>query len=214
MALKPKRSGGESSGRGYYDLAAQAVKELLVEKRVISDAEILNLLATAGKRGPQVGARIVAKAWTDAGFKKKLLADGKRALAEIGVPFGEAQLKVVENTPRVHHLICCSLCSCYPRSLLGQPPFWYRNPEFRSRAVRDPRKVLKELGVTVPARTAVHVHESNADIRYLVVPQRPAGTEALDEAALAALVTRDCLVGGAQAKAPGRAGRASAKGRA
>lgn len=210
MAAKPGPKARKPAARGYYDLAAQAVKELLVEKRVISETEILNLLATATKRGPQVGARIVAKAWTDPGFKKRLLADGKRALAEIGIPFGEAQLKVVENTPRVHHLICCSLCSCYPRSILGQPPFWYRNPEFRSRAVRDPRKVLKELGVTVPARTAVHVHESNADIRYLVVPQRPAGTEALDEAALAALVTRDCLVGGAQAKALPRAPKARA----
>lgn len=184
----------------FYPLAAQAMEELLAEKRILTPREIQAELELAKGRGPQVGARIVARAWLDPVFRAALLADGKAALAAIGIKFGEAQLIVLENTESVHHLVCCTLCSCYPRSLLGQPPFWYRNAEYRSRAVREPRKVLREMGVRLPRSVAVHVHDSNADVRYLVIPRRPGRTEEFDEAGLAALVTRESLIGAGLAK--------------
>lgn len=198
----------------FYPLAAQAMEELLAEKRILTPREIQAELELAKGRGPQVGARIVARAWLDPAFRAALLADGKAALAAIGIKFGEAQLIVLENSEGVHHLVCCTLCSCYPRSLLGQPPFWYRNAEYRSRAVREPRKVLREMGVKLPRSVAVHVHDSNADVRYLVIPRRPARTEGFDEAGLAALVTRESLIGAGFAKEVPRARRASTSGRA
>ncbi len=188
----------------FYPLASQAMEELLAEKRILTAREIRAELELAKNRGPQVGARIVARAWLDDAFRASLLADGKAALAAIGIKFGEAQLIALENTPRVHHLVCCTLCSCYPRSLLGQPPFWYRNAEYRARAVREPRKVLSEMGVRIPRSVAVHVHDSNADVRYLVIPRRPEGTEGFDETALAALVTRESLIGTGLATNPPR----------
>lgn len=186
----------------FYPLASQAMEELLAEKRILTPREIRAELELAKGRGPQVGARIVARAWLEPAFRKALLADGKAALADIGIKFGEAQLIVLENTETVHHLVCCTLCSCYPRSLLGQPPFWYRNAEYRARAVSEPRKVLREMGVRLPKAVAVHVHDSNADVRYLVIPRRPAKTEGFDEAALAALVTRESLIGAGFAVVP------------
>lgn len=184
----------------YYPLAALAMEELLAEKRILTPREIRAELELAKGRGPQVGAKLVAKCWLEPAFRAAMLENGKEALAAIGIKFGEAQLIVLENTEKVHHLICCTLCSCYPRSLLGQPPFWYRNAEYRARAVREPRKVLREMGVRIAPEVAVYVHDSNADVRYMVIPRRPAGTEGWDEAALAALVTRESLIGAGLAK--------------
>jgi nitrile hydratase len=144
---------------------------------------------------PARGARLVARAWTDPAFKARLLADAPAAARELGVEPGQTQLVVVENTPERHNLIVCTLCSCYPKSILGIPPDWYKSREYRSRAVREPRAVLAEFGTELPAEVAVHVHDSTADLRYLVLPMRPAGTEDLDEETLAALVTRDSMIG-------------------
>jgi nitrile hydratase len=157
----------------------------------------------ADARGtPHQGARMVARAWTDANYKARLLNDAKSAALELGIPVTEAALVALENTPRLHNLIVCTLCSCYPRSLLGEPPAWYVSKAYRSRAVHEPRKVLDEFGVTIADGTEVRVHDSNADLRYIVLPMRPAGTETLSEQQLADLVTRDCLVGTALPRAP------------
>jgi nitrile hydratase len=137
----------------------------------------------------------VAKAWTDPAFKARLLADGNAAAAELGINAGEAKLTVVENTEKVHNVIVCTLCSCYPRAVIGLPPDWYRSKSYRSRVVIEPRKVLAEFGTVVPDDVAVRVHDSLADLRYLVLPRRPAGTEGWSAERLAAIVTRDCLVG-------------------
>jgi nitrile hydratase len=142
-----------------------------------------------------MGARIVARAWTDPAYKKRLLADGTAAIKEFGHDMGALHLVVVENTPQVHNVIVCTLCSCYPRAVLGLPPSWYKSREYRARAVREPRAVLKEFGTSIPDQVEMRVHDSTADMRYLVLPMRPEGTEALTEAELAALVTRDCMIG-------------------
>ena len=149
-----------------------------------------------------LGARLVARAWIDADFRARLLADGKSAAAELGLKVGEAQLVVVENTPQVHNLIVCTLCSCYPRSILGQPPTWYISKTYRARALREPRAVLSEFGLDLPAGTRVRVHDSNADMRYLVLPMQPEGTAGRNELDLAGYVTRDMLIGTAVAPHP------------
>jgi nitrile hydratase len=138
---------------------------------------------------------MVARAWADPAYKKRLLADGTKAAAEFGIPMGDAELIVVENTPKVHNMIVCTLCSCYPRTVLGLPPDWYKSKSYRSRAVIEPRAVLKEFGTTVPDDITVRVHDSNADMRYLVLPMRPPGTEGWSEEKLAGIVTRDSMVG-------------------
>lgn len=186
----------------YYVLASDAVRAILVEKGLLTEAEINQELKNFAALGHRVGARIVARAWSDPAFKRRLLANGKAALAELGIKFGEAQLFVVENTKKVHNLVCCTLCSCYPRSILGQPPHWYTVKSYRSRSVREPRKVLREFGVQLSPTVAVCVYESNADTRYMVLPQRPCGTTNLTEEALASLVTRDSLIGTALALDP------------
>jgi nitrile hydratase alpha subunit len=179
-----------------------ALKSLLIEKGLIT-ADAVRARMEADARGtPHQGARIVAKAWTDASYKARLLNDAKSAALELGIPVTEAALVALENTPRLHNLIVRTLCSCYPRSLLGEPPAWYVSKAYRSRAVHEPRKVLDEFGVTIADGTEVRVHDSNADLRYIVVPMRPAGTETLSEQQLADLVTRDCLVGTALPRAP------------
>jgi nitrile hydratase len=154
-------------------------------------------------RTPADGARLVARAWVDEGFKRRLLADAREAALELELDPGEAPVVVaLENTEDVHHLVVCTLCSCYPRALLGPPPDWYKSLPYRSRAVSDPRGVLGEFGVTLDAGTEVRVVDSTADIRYLVIPRRPAGTDSLDEEALAGLVTRDSMIGVAHAVSP------------
>lgn len=172
-----------------------AVKSLLIEKGVLTADEIRKRQELNERATPHQGARMVAKAWVDPVFKARMLEDGKAAAIELGIEVTEAELMVIENTPDCHNLIVCTLCSCYPRSLLGEPPAWYVSKAYRSRAVREPRKVLREFGLHFPDSIEVRVHDSNADLRYIVLPMRPAGTEGLSEAELAALVSRDCLVG-------------------
>lgn len=138
---------------------------------------------------------MVARAWVDQEYKTRMLADGKKAAIELGIDVVEAEIMVIENTAHIHNLVVCTLCSCYPRSLLGEPPAWYVSKAYRSRAVREPRAVMKEFGLTFPIDVEVRVHDSNADLRYLILPMRPAGTQQLSENELANIVTRDCLVG-------------------
>lgn len=184
-----------TDGAGEYEIMVHAIKELLIENGVISGADIRKTLEFMDTRGPALGAKVVVRAWTDPEFKKRLLANGTAAVAEIGIPMGDAELIVVENTKEVHNVIVCTLCSCYPRTILGLPPDWYKSRNYRSRVVAEPRAVLKEFGTELPASVTLRTHDSNADMRYLVLPQRPAGTEGWSQEQLAAIVTRDCMVG-------------------
>lgn len=185
----------DTNETGHYELMAQAMKEILIEKGVIGADDVRRNLEFLDSRDPADGARIVARAWTDPEFKKRLLADGTAAVEEMGFNMGDAELVVVENTESVHNMIVCTLCSCYPRPILGLPPDWYKSKSYRSRAVIEPRGVLREFGTVVPDDVTVRVHDSNADMRYLVLPKRPAGTEGWSAERLAAIVTRDCMVG-------------------
>ena len=181
----------------------RAMESLLLEKGVLTEAEIQDGIRYMDSRSPANGARLVARAWIDPAFKERLLSDAKAAARELGMDAThEAELVVVENTPRVHNIIVCTLCSCYPRALLGRPPDWYKSFEYRSRAVREPRAVMREFGFEPPEDVEVVVHDSTADVRYMVLPLRPSGTEDMDEEALADLVTRDALVGTSVPLAP------------
>jgi nitrile hydratase len=190
-----------SEGASEYEIMVHAIKELLIEKGVITGEDIRKTLEFMDTRTPALGAKVVARAWTDPEFKRRLLADGTAAVAELGIPMGDAELIVVENTKDVHNVIVCTLCSCYPRTVLGLPPDWYKSRNYRSRVVAEPRAVLKEFGTELPDSVTLRTHDSNADMRYLVLPQRPAGTEGWSEEQLAAIVTRDCMVGVAFPKA-------------
>jgi len=185
-----------------YERRARAIESLLISKGVVTADEIRRGIEVLDSRTPAQGARVVARAWTDAGFKARLLADAGSAVRELGLdPGASTVLRAVENTDRIHNLIVCTLCSCYPRSLLGLPPDWYKSLSYRSRAVADPRGVLREFGLELRPDVEVRVYDSTADIRYLVIPARPAGTEGLSEEELAGLVTRDSMIGVAQAGA-------------
>ena len=179
-----------------------ALREILIAKNVFSPADMRAVIEMMDARTPALGAKVVARAWTDPAFKARLLADGSAALRELDIDPGALKLIVVENTADVHNVVVCTLCSCYPRMLLGLPPDWYKSTAYRARAVREPRALLAEFGTPVPDTVTVRVHDSTADMRYLVLPLRPAGTEAMDEAQLAALVTRDAMIGVARAKEP------------
>ena len=182
---------------------ARALHELLVEKGVVDREGVRRRVDWLVSRTPADGARLVARAWVDPGFKARLLDDARAAALELGLDPGASPVVVaLENTETVHHVVVCTLCSCYPRALLGPPPDWYKSLPYRSRAVFDPRGVLEEFGVEIDEGVEVRVVDSTADIRYLVVPQRPAGTDGLDEKELAALVTRDSMIGVAQPRAP------------
>jgi nitrile hydratase len=185
----------EDSPAGESELMAEALRQLLVEKGVLTAEEIRAAVEQVDSVAPSLGGRIVARAWTDPAFKARLLANGTEAVREFGVDMGDAELMVVENTPTRHNLIVCTLCSCYPRQVLGLPPDWYKSRAYRSRAVIEPRAVLKEFGTDIPDDITVSVHDSTADVRYIVLPVRPAGTDGMDEARLATLVTRDVMVG-------------------
>jgi nitrile hydratase len=174
-----------------------ALKSILIEKGVVTADEIRRRHEINDRGTPHQGARMVAKAWVDPAFKTRMLKDAKKAAIELGIEVTEAELMAIENTADCHNLIVCTLCSCYPRSLLGEPPAWYVSKAYRSRAVHEPRQVLREFGLTFPDNVEVRVHDSNADLRYVVMPMRPAGTDGLNEAELAALISRDCLVGAA-----------------
>ena len=188
---------------GHYELMARAIRELLIEKGVVTAEEIRAQLEFMDSRGEALGARIVARAWTDPAYRRRLLDDGTAAVGEFGIDMAGAELIVVENTPEVHNMIVCTLCSCYPRTVLGLPPDWYKSKSYRARAVVEPRAVLREFGTEVDRDVAVRVHDSNADMRYLVLPMRPEGTEGWSEERLAALATRDSMVGVARANGPG-----------
>jgi len=186
-----------------------ALRELLIDKGIITAREIADTVEAWEQKTPENGASIVAKAWTDPEFKSRLMTDGNAAVAELGYTIEGTQLIVVENTAELHHMIVCTLCSCYPRPILGIPPLWYKSREYRSRAVREPRAVLSEFGTDIPTGTEVRVLDSTADIRYLVIPRRPDGTDGMSETELAALITRDSMIGTATALAP-NGGRAAA----
>ncbi|MBU6272255.1 MAG: nitrile hydratase subunit alpha [Betaproteobacteria bacterium] len=179
-----------------------ALQALLIERGILSAGEVTLEIQKLEAPGTHLGATLVARAWTDPAFRARLLANGKDAAAELGIRVGEAQLVVVENTEAVHNLIVCTLCSCYPRSILGQPPSWYISKAYRARTVREPEAVLAEFGLQLPASTAICVHDSNADMRFLVLPRRPDGTEDFTEEALTKLVSRDSMIGVAQALPP------------
>ncbi len=191
-----------------YEALETAVRELLIEKGVFTADEVRRAIEAMDARGPAQGARMVARAWVDAGYRERLLADGGAAARELGIDVGATRLVAVENTPRIHNLIVCTLCSCYPRRVLGLPPGWYKSTAYRSRAVREPRAVLAEFGTELAPEVEVRVHDSTAELRYLVLPLRPAGTEAMSEADLAVLVTRDSMIGVAPARASGAAASA------
>ena len=177
---------------------ARAIEALLIEKGIVAAADIRREMDFLVSRTPADGARLVARAWVDPAFKARLLADPNSAAAELGLDIttpSNAQIVVVEDTPDVHHLIVCTLCSCYPRNLLGPPPVWYKSLPYRSRAVDDPRGVKREFGLELEPQVEGRVHDSTADMRYLVLPLRPAGTEHMTETELARLVTRDSMIG-------------------
>jgi nitrile hydratase subunit alpha len=185
-------------------LRVKALESLLVEKGLVDPAALDALIDTyEHKVGPRNGARVVARAWTDPAYKQRLLTDATSAIAELG--FGGAQgehMVALENTPKIHNLVVCTLCSCYPWSVLGLPPAWYKSAPYRSRSVIDPRGVLKEFGLALPEDVEVRVWDSTAELRYLVLPERPPHTESLSEDQLAAIVTRDAMVGVAKVPTP------------
>ncbi|MEY1555128.1 nitrile hydratase subunit alpha [Yoonia sp. R2331] len=186
----------------YWQTLEIAVRELLVEKGVTTATEIAGQIDAMDARNPAMGAAVVARFWTDPNFAKALLADGSKATAEMGYDIGPMKLIALPNTPKLHNVVVCTLCSCYPRNLLGLPPDWYKSRAYRSRTVREPRRVLAEFGVTLPDTVEVRVHDSTADMRYIVIPNRPAGTEGWGTDDLAALVTRDSMIGTGLARTP------------
>ena len=188
---------------GYYEVMETAVRELLVEKKVIGAGEIRQMLEVMDTRTPALGSKIVARAWVDPEFRARLLANGRATLEELGIDFFEdTQLMVLENTDGVHNLVVCTLCSCYPREILGLPPDWYKMKPYRARAVKEPRAVLAEFGTVIPDDVEIRVNDSTSMIRFLVLPQRPKGTEGFTEEQLAALVTRDSMIGVVRASNP------------
>ena len=186
-------------------LRTEALEQLLTERGLIDPSVMDKFIANYETNvGPLNGAKVVARAWVDPEYKARLLADGTTAIKEVawgGGANGE-HIVVVENTPQVHNVVVCTLCSCYPWPVLGLPPSWYKDPAYRARVVREPRAVLREMGLELPAETQILVHDSSSEVRWLVLPQRPAGTEGLSEDELAGLVTRDALVGVATVAAP------------
>ena len=184
-------------------MRVRALEAFLVEKGLVTREELRERIDWLVSRTPTDGARLVARAWIDDDFRERLLADARQAALELHLDPGPSPVVVaLENTETVHHMVVCTLCSCYPRALLGPPPDWYKSLPYRSRAVSDPRGVLREFGLELPEGTDLRVVDSTADMRYLVVPRRPAGTESLDEHALAALVTRDSMIGVAEPLEP------------
>jgi nitrile hydratase len=186
----------------HYVLMADAIRDLLIEKGVIKAGDVREQLEFIDSRSEDMGARIIARAWADPDFKERLLADGTKAIQEFDIPMLDAELVVVENTGEVHNMVVCTLCSCYPRTILGMPPDWYKSKTYRSRSVNEPRAVLKEFGTDLADDVAVRVHDSNADMRYLVLPVRPEGTDGWSEPDLAKLVSRDSMIGVSPARAP------------
>ena len=187
----------------YYEKRIIALCNLMMDKGIISAQELLDVLKENEEMNPSIGARVVARAWVDPDFKQRLLKDGKGTLGEMGIPLKRLQdLRVMVNTEAVHHVVVCTLCSCYPIPLLGPPPEWYKSEAYRSRAAREPRAVLMEFGLKLDDDIEVRVVDATSEVRYLVLPLRPAGTEGMSEGELAALVTRDSMIGTGQAQEP------------
>jgi len=188
-------SGASSDTAGYYRRMQAAVEELLILKGIVTPEEVQRQVDAMDARNYKRGAKMVARAWCDSAFKARMLANGSAAAEELGLEVGPLKLIVVENTPGIHNVIVCTLCSCYPRMLLGIPPEWYKSRAYRSRVVREPRAVLAEFGTRLPEDVDIRVHDSTADMRYMVLPLRSRGTDGWNEERLAALVTRDSLIG-------------------
>ena len=186
----------------YFQNMEIAIRELLIEKGITTEAEVMATINQMDSRSPADGARVVARAWVDPAFRQRLLDDASAASREMGYDIGALRLIAVENTAEVHNVIVCTLCSCYPRNLLGLPPDWYKQKAYRSRVVKTPRAVLREFGLDLPDDVTVRVHDSTADMRYIVIPKRPEGTETFNEEQLAALVTRDSMIGVQRALSP------------
>lgn len=187
----------------YFDTLQMAIREILVEKGLIGADEVRAMIETLDAHEPAHGSALVARAWSDPEFKERLLADGTAAIAEFGIDnYDGTRLIVLEQTPDTHNLVVCTLCSCYPRPVLGLPPDWYKSRPYRARAVREPRSLLAEFGTQVPDDVTIRVHDSNANMRYLVLPMRPEGTEDWNEEDLAELVTRDAMIGVTTAQKP------------
>ena len=181
---------------GYFEILERSITELLVEKRLIGLDEIRRQIEVLDSRTPALGAKVVAHAWVDPAFRARLLENGRAACEELGITFyDDTGLIVLENTDKVHNLVVCTLCSCYPRPVLGLPPDWYKLKPYRARAVTEPRAVLAEFGTIIPDDVEIRVSDSTAQVRFLVLPKRPAGTDGLSEEELAALVTRDAMIG-------------------
>ena len=178
-----------------YEIMSRAMQELLIAKGVITAEQVRARMEKFDEDFPYRGARVIAHAWADAAFRQRLLEDGKAACTEFGLDLEADRLIAGENTPEVHNVIVCTLCCCYPRALLGMPPTWYKSENYRRRVVREPRAVLREFGTVIPEHVTLRVHDSNADMRYVVVPMRPAGTEGWSEEELEKIITRDALVG-------------------
>ena len=201
----PFQKDHDTGPAGAYELLEEAIRSLLIEKGVLTAQEIAAQVNLMDSRTPALGAKVVARAWVDAGFKRRLLKDTRAALSELGIDIGTlAEFATVENTPKVHNVIVCTLCSCYPKMLLGVPPAWYKSLAYRSRTVVDPRGVLADFGVELPKDVEVRVHDSTADLRYIVLPMQPKGTRGWTEAELARLVTRDSMIGTAVVAAPSK----------
>ncbi|WGF87205.1 nitrile hydratase subunit alpha [Marinivivus vitaminiproducens] len=195
----------EDAPFAYHQVLAQAVGDVLVAKGVFTAEDLRRQIEAIDAAEPARGARLVARAWIDGGFRERLLRDVNAAAAELGVDAGGIPIRAVANEPGVHNLIVCTLCSCYPRLLIGLPPDWYKSRAYRSRAIREPRAVLAEFGTAIPDDIEVRVHDSTADLRYMVLPLRPEGTEGWDETRLAGLVTRDSMIGVALPRVPAAA---------
>jgi nitrile hydratase len=192
----------EDGPYGWHMALTDAVADLLLTKGLITADELRRTLEDIDSKSPALGARLVARAWLDPAFKERLLADVNTAAAELGIDAGPIPIRAVECKPGEHHVIVCTLCSCYPRLLLGAAPDWYKARAYRSRVVREPRAVLAEFGLELDPEVAVIVHDSTAELRFMVLPERPVGTEGWEEEELAALVTRDCLIGVARPRVP------------
>jgi nitrile hydratase len=189
------KDAGNYQPYSYFQLMEVSLRELLVEKGVVTEAQVAEEVEAMRQRTPAIGAKVVARAWVDDAYRKKLLENGSRACEDLGIDVAALKLVAVENTADTHNVVVCTLCSCYPRMLLGIPPEWYKSRNYRSRAVSEPRAVLAEFGLRIDEKTRIRVHDSTADMRYLVLPMRPAGTEGWSEERLAAIVTRDCMIG-------------------
>ncbi|SDI95800.1 nitrile hydratase subunit alpha [Pseudomonas abietaniphila] len=192
----PHEEISQTAKPSYYEIMETAVRELLCEKKIIHSSEIRRQIEVLDSRTPALGAKVVAHAWVDPGFKARLLEDGRKGCEELGISFyDDTELIVLENTKKVHNLIVCTLCSCYPRPVLGLPPDWYKLKPYRARAIHEPRAVLAEFGTIIPDDVEIRVSDSTAIVRFLVLPMRPDGTDNFTEEQLATLVTRDAMIG-------------------